>query len=166
MRAIYFVWVSFVFLSSGALFAGYIQSERRALALFTLVLALAWEVCRRLKWRWLASLLFIINITAGVVGLWLFSWPAWSWFALTASLIVWDLTNFIWRYKGGGYIVNGKMLVFRHLARLSVVVGLGAMLSLLTVVSQTRLSFGLALVLGALVVIGLSQGISLLKRVE
>lgn len=166
MRLPRVLWAISLLVASGALVAGYIRAGRWPIALLILALALAWEISRRLVLRWLGVGLFVAYYAAALLGLGWFAWPGWSWIALPFCLAIWDLVLFDWRFQSAMLVVNEKQLAYRHVARLLVVLAVGAIFSLFAVVTQVNLSFGVAILLGALVVLGLIQGVNLLKRAE
>jgi len=79
-------------------------------------------------------------------------------------LAAWDLILFDWRIKDAELVVDQINLENKHLIRLGFSLGLGAMLLITAVYLEIKLSFGLAILLAALAVMGLVQGLRIIKR--
>ena len=132
-------------------------------------------------------------LLAGVLGgLWLSGyWRGWAWMAplglvgfvglaasgvllgleagamvagVVAALCAWDLHHFALTLQEVGQVKDGRALEQRHLSRLLAVAALGLVLAVIALRVEIRLTFFEALLLGLLVVWGLSRGIRFVRR--
>jgi len=134
------------------------------LSLMCLVLLILWGLGVRLNRRW--------TITASVVGIsllaaagsWVGMWYGWLVFCMIFLLASWDLQWFSWRLIDAKKIRGEKQLVQLHLQRLLIILGIGLLLAMIALFVQVKFSFGIALLLGLSVVLGLSQWISIARR--
>jgi hypothetical protein len=83
---------------------------------------------------------------------------------LVAALCAWDLHHFVLDLQRVGRVEDRRALEQRHLLRLLAVAGLGGVLAVLALTIEIRLTFFQALLLGLLVIWGLSRGIGFLRR--
>jgi hypothetical protein len=83
---------------------------------------------------------------------------------LIAALSAWDLDHLTQRVKNASQVGERHDLEQRHLWRLLIVDGLGLLLAEAALHIRVRLDFGLALLLGLLSIVGLSQALRFLRR--
>ena len=81
-----------------------------------------------------------------------------------AALAAWDLDRFAQRLRGAWRVEAEALLMRAHLQRLLAVTGLRLVLSAVALGVQVPLSFGWALLLGAVAILGLSQTVHHLNR--
>lgn len=118
-------------------------------------------------WRglaWIASVGLVGFAGMAAVGLWLDLNAGWMVAGLVTALCAWDLHHFVLCLRRVGRVENERGLEQRHLLRLLAVAGLGSALAVIALRIEVRLTFLEALLLGLLVVWGLSQGIGFLRR--
>lgn len=107
---------------------------------------------QRYRFMGLAFALCIAGIAAAAgldVGI------GWLLVGITAALAAWDLEAFGARMAGVARIEHEHALVWDHLRRLAMVCGAGLLLATLASLVRIRLSFGVALVLASIAVLGL-----------
>jgi hypothetical protein len=105
-----------------------------------------------------------IVVLAGV-GVWLTLPALLLVCSVVAALAGWDLARFD-RRAAGVQIAGAEALVRAHLWRLALATGSGLLLGVLALSIRVSLGFGVALLLAALALIGLSRAIGHLNRVE
>ena len=90
-------------------------------------------------------------------------WPV---LGLAAAIVAWDLEQFARLMRAAGRVDGAPDLERRHIRRLLVVAAVGGVLGAVGLGLRVRLSFELALVLAALVMLGLSLFVGYLRRVR
>lgn len=83
---------------------------------------------------------------------------------IIATLAAWDIEDFHQRMEGVERVDHRETLERKYLQRLLVIEGSGALLALAAVSISVTFSFGSALLLGLLAVVGLSRTIGFLQR--
>jgi hypothetical protein len=81
-----------------------------------------------------------------------------------AALAAWDLDRFAERMRSAGRVEDAADLTRAHLVRLLAATGTGLVLGSVALGMQLPLSFGWALLLAALIILGLSRAIGWLNR--
>jgi hypothetical protein len=114
--------------------------------------------------RWTSSAAFAMQAIAAAVAVWMEVWAGWPLLGLVAALVTWDLDQFAWRMRAAGRVDDGPGLERLHIQRLSIVAGIGCLLAAAGLVVRVRLSFGLALFLAAVAMLGLSLVIGTTRR--
>jgi hypothetical protein len=115
-------------------------------------------------WAWMAPLGLVGFVGLSAIGLWLDLEAGWMVAGLVAALCAWDLQHFALGLQRVGRVEDGRALEQRHLLRLLAVAGLGLVLAVVALTIEIRLTFFQALLLGLLVIWGLSRGIGFLRR--
>jgi hypothetical protein len=151
-------------LAVGSLVIGYGQGGWWDWMLIPAVLGGLWLLGYWRGWAWMASVGLIGFVGISAIGLWLGLDAGWMVGGLVAALCAWDLHHFALSLQRVGRIENERALEQRHLLRLLAVAGLGLVLAVVALRIEIRLTFLQALLLGLLVVWGLSRGISFLRR--
>ena len=85
---------------------------------------------------------------------------------LVAALVAWDLDQFAQRMRVAGRVDGAPELERRHIRRLLIVAAIGGVLGAIGLGLRVRLSFGLALLLAALAMLGLSITVGFLRRLR
>ena len=106
-------------------------------------------------WRSAAAVAVLLAVGGG--------WPV---LGLVAALVAWDLDQFAQRMRAAGRVDDAPGLERRHIRRLLVVAAIGSVLGAIGLGLRVRLSFGLALLLAALAMLGLSIIIGFLRRLR
>ena len=83
-----------------------------------------------------------------------------------AALVAWDLDQFAQRMRAAGRVDDAPGLERRHIRRLLVVAAIGGVLGAIALGLRVRLSFGLALLLAALAMLGLGIAIGFMRRLR
>ena len=112
----------------------------------------------------LAGLAFTGFVLLGAVILMQSHGRVWGLLGIVGGLTTWDLHHFRRRLVDIGETAALPQIIGEHLTRLFVVVGLGLALGLLAPLVQIRYSIGLVLLLSVAMAIGLSRGISFLRK--
>jgi hypothetical protein len=118
------------------------------------------------QWRGggkVASVALVFFVGAAAVGLWLDLGDVWMLLGVVAALSAWDLDRFAQRQRNVGRVENVQQLERRHLRRLLIVDGLGLLLAAAGGL-KIKVSFGAALLLALLAVLGLSRAVGFLRR--
>ena len=115
-------------------------------------------------WTWPASLSFSLFTGLAAWGVYQGLATGWLLGGLVAALVAWDLDHFAQRLRQAGHVAGEAELKQAHLRRLLIVAGLGLLLGGLALSFQIELNFGWALLLGLLVILGLSWVISRSQR--
>jgi hypothetical protein len=148
-----------ILLAAGYWLGGYVQIAL-ALAILPIIgLIFLWK-----GWGWVLSILLAIFSGLAAAGFYLDLEPAWLISGILAALVAWDQEHLSRRIKSAGRIDAQPMLIKKHWIRLGWVCLAGLLLVGLTYLIQVEFTFGLAVVLAILAVIGLSQGIAFLRR--
>jgi hypothetical protein len=129
-----------------------------------LLVGLLWLVGQYLNARGAADLALMFMVGLAAAGLMLGFGRGWALAGVVLSLVAWDLDHFLRRLSVAERVEDGNQLAQRHLWRLLAVALLGGLLGAIALGVRVRLSFGLALLLAVLVVLGLSRVIRFLRR--
>lgn len=170
MKATLVLLVVSTLAGGGALAAGYALGGFWSVSDALVISALLWLVEQRGRWAWISSLFLVCLILVAAGGIWLGLSPVWMLIGVAGTLTTWDLEHFVRRVRStaesksdlGGY----DHLARRHLGRVLLVDGVGLALGTVALLIQVNLSFGVALALGLLAVLGVSQMIAFLRRSE
>lgn len=114
---------------------------------------------------WASSAALVMQAVAAAVAVLLAVSGGWPVLGLVAALVAWDLDQFAQRMRAAGRVDDAPGLERRHIRRLLVVAAIGAVLGAIGLGLRVRLSFGLALLLAALAMLGLSLVVGYIRRV-
>ena len=123
-----------------------------------------WWIGQKRHWNGLASVALVGFVVAAALGLWVGLPAGWMLAGVVAALSAWDLDHFARRLRSVERVETRPALERLHLRRLVSVDSLGLLLSGTALVVQYKFSFDMALVLGLVAVLGLSQMVSYLRR--
>jgi hypothetical protein len=126
-------------------------------AVVVAILGLIWLVGQQRQVDWLNDFGFAFFVAAAAIGVWRGAPSGWMLVGTVAALAAWDLARFDGRLAQVEQIIGGRQLRRDHLRRLLLVAGLGLGFGALALGLQFELSLGWAILLGLLVVIGLSR---------
>ncbi len=101
---------------------------------------------------------------ATAAGAWLGMGEIWSILSVVFLLSAWDLQWFAWRLDAAEQIEGEKQIVWSHMFRLMAIAGVGLLLSGIALSVHLRLGFGITLLLGLSVILGLKQWLSIARR--
>jgi len=113
---------------------------------------------------WMSSAAFAMQAIAAAVAMWMDVWAGWPLLGLVAALVTWDLDQFARRMQAAGRVDDGPGLERLHIQRLLIVAGIGFLLATVGLAVRVRLTFGLALFLAAVAMLGLSLVIGTMRR--
>jgi hypothetical protein len=147
-----------------ALVAGYAMGGLWTWTLFILGLAALWLLGQRRGLKWVTSLELLLYIGLAAVGLWQQLTFSLMLLGIIAALAAWDIESFHQRMEGIERVDQREGLERKYLQRLLIVDGAGALLAVAAVSFTVSFSFGSALLLGLLAVVGLSRTIRYLRR--
>jgi hypothetical protein len=128
------------------------------------VMGMVWLIAEQRDWPWLTSWGFAAFAGAAAFGVWQGGAAGWLLVSLVAALAAWDLAFFTRRLRQAGQTAPEPALSQAHLGRLAVVAASGLLLGGLALGLRFQLSFGWAIFLGLLAVIGLSRVIRSARR--
>lgn len=152
-----------VFVSTVCLGAGYLLSGYWIVLPALLLAWLLWFVFRKRSAFWAASGVFAAYLVLSAAGILLDLSLALMLAVGAASLVTWDLLNFL-SSPGQSQAVD-PLLVKKHLRSLGLAVSGGVMVSLAAALFNFQLSFGLVIVLALVAVGGFVLGVqNLLKN--
>jgi hypothetical protein len=123
-----------------------------------------WWIGQKRHWNLFASVALVGFVVAAAVGLWMGLPAGWMLAGVVAALSAWDLDHFARRLRGVERVEMRSALEQLHLRRLASVDSLGLLLGGLALVVQYKFSFDVALFLGLVAVLGLSQMVNYLRR--
>ncbi len=151
-------------LATGTLALGYALAGPWIGALGSGLLGLLWLALDGQRWKWLASAGLILCTGLAAFGITQSLPAAAMLLCLLAALTAWDLDDFRSDIELKGEVQRATVLQRQHLQRLLVTDLLGLALGLVALQVRTRLTFGVALLLGLLAVLGLGWAIRFLRR--
>jgi hypothetical protein len=130
--------------------------------LLPVALGVLWIIALYKKWVWgpticALGLLLYASILRSIGDIWLF-------ICLLTSLIAWDLSHFLFEIPVSEFVHQGDALEWSHLKRLGAVAGLSIVFLLISRRLDLNLRFGWVLVLGLILIFGLSRVILLIRE--
>jgi len=143
---------------------GYAIGGRWIGAAASVALGCLWLAGLRRGWNGIDSLGLIGFTGLAAVGVWLALATPILLASQVAALATWDLDRFAQRLRSAGRVEAEPDLTRAHLQRLLAATGLGLVLGGVALGVQVPLSFGWALPLAALMILGLSRAIGWLNR--
>jgi hypothetical protein len=146
-------------LASLTLALGYVSGTGWIGAGAVVALGLFWLVGHQRQWS-LAGPGLIVFAGAAAFGVWQGVPAGWMLFGAVAALAAWDLDHFTRRLRQAAHIKDETQLRRNHLQRLVAVAGLGVVLAGLALSFQIKLNLGWAMLLGLLIIIGLSRAVA------
>jgi hypothetical protein len=153
-----------IFLTALIPAAGFVLSGAWPLALPCLALGALWLIGFARRWVGLGSLMLLAFIIAAGVGVSLSQSAIWAPPTVVLALAAWDLERFGARLRLADTSQETRELERRHLRRLFAVSGLSLALAWAAMGSRLKLDMAVALALGLLAILGLSQVIRSLAR--
>jgi len=143
---------------------GYAIGGRWIGAAASVALGCLWLAGLRRSWSGIDSLGLVGFTGMAAVGVWLALAAPILLAGQVAALAAWDLDRFARRLRSAGRVEAESVLVRAHLQRLLAAAGLGLVFGGVALAVQVPLSFGWALLLAALVFLGLSRAIGWFNR--
>jgi hypothetical protein len=147
-----------------ALAAGYAANADRVGSALGVALGLLWLAGLWRGWGWVASPALACLAGLAALGALQGLSAAWMLAGAVAALAAWDLDRFARRLRAAGHVVGAADMARAHLRRLLLVAGLGLSIGGAALAVQVRLSFGWALLGGAIAILSLSRVFGFLRR--
>ena len=147
-----------------ALAAGYAIGGLWIWILPILGLAALWLLGQRRGLKWVTSLELLLYVGLAVIGLGQQLTSGLMLLGIIAALAAWDLEDFHHRMDGVERVDHREGLERKYLQRLLIIEGSGTLLAVAAVSLTVTFSFGSALLLGLVAVVGLSRTIGFLRR--
>ena len=144
-------------LATLALLAGYALQALWPGAGLILLIGLLWLAGDRRGWDWVAEPCLAGWVLLAAFGAWWGTISGWMLIGVVAALAAWDLRHFDMRLRAAGAIAPPDGLARAHLRRLALVAGAGLLFGAIALGIRFELTFGWALLVGALAIIGLSR---------
>jgi hypothetical protein len=144
--------------------AGYAVGGEWIFSLILLAVGAFWWFGQRRDWNGLASVILIGFVAAAALGLWHGLSAGWMLLGVVAALSAWDLDHFARWLSGVERVEMRPALEWHHLRRLISVDCVSLLLAGIALAIRYKFSFGVALFLGLVAVLGLSQMMSYLRR--
>jgi hypothetical protein len=144
--------------------AGSLMILNWLLALFIFILIMIWILGVKWRRRWAVTFSLVGFSMALAYGEWIGLKIGWSVVSIVFLLIAWDLQWFIWRIDLADRVEDEKELLRSHVLRLVIISIAGLLLAGVTQLIRVRFSFGIALLLGFLVILGLQRWILIANR--
>lgn len=143
---------------------GYALSDLWAGVVAVLATGGLWLLGQLRTLSWTSSVCLVVQTVAAAVAVLNGVWGGWPVIGLVAALVAWDLDEFAQRLRAAGRVDDVPGQERRHIQRVLIVAGIGGLLAIVGLVLQVRLSFGLAHLLAALAMLGLSLVIGIMRR--
>ena len=150
-------------LASGALALGAALGGQWLWAGLPLMLGGLWFIGFRQRWRPVSTGCLALTVTLAAAGVYLGLAPGTMLLGVVGGLAAWDLQSFGHSLKGVRFVEGTRNLERRHLFRLLAVTALGLLVAVVSLGIEVRLSFGLLMVTGLLLMLGMAQVIRLLR---
>jgi hypothetical protein len=128
------------------------------------ILGLVWLVGQQRRVGWLHDFGFALFVVVAAVGVWWGAPAGWMLAGTVATVATWDLARFDRRLAQVEQITGEGRLRRDHLRRLLAAAGLGLGFGALALSLQFELSMGWVILLGLLVVVGLSRIVQVARR--
>jgi hypothetical protein len=153
-----------VVLATALLALGYGFAEWWTWALPIAGVGVLWLLCLWRRVAFASSVGLVLSAGVAAAGLLLEVGAGWMLGGLVAALSAWDLDAFLTRVEGIAWVEGQRDLERRHLVRLLIVDVLGLMLAVVALQIEIRFTFGVAVLLGLLAIVGLSRAIGFVNR--
>ena len=143
---------------------GYGRQEIWYMLAIVCAIILLWIVSGIRNWFWVTTIAFILHTIVAAAGFFLSVESFWLILGLMFALFAWDLASLTQRLTYAGSVQNQKTFLVLHFRRLVVTGGLGVILAVLALNFNLQFSFGWLVLLGLLVVLGMSYAIRYILR--
>jgi hypothetical protein len=151
-------------LGVAALAWGYAGDGYVIAALALLLSGVVWLVGLWRRWVWPSAMGLAVTAAAAAAGLGLGVTSGWMIAGAVGGLLAWDLAEFDHRLCSAAPTDDRRALEGRHLAWLSLAVGLGLLLAVAAGLVRLRLSFGWVALLALAGALGTARLASWLRR--
>ncbi|HJZ48381.1 MAG TPA: hypothetical protein VKE41_14490 [Roseiflexaceae bacterium] len=119
-------------------------------------IGLLWLAGHWRGWDWAADPCLAGWVGMAAFGAWHKVGAGWMLGGLVAALAAWDLAHFAERLRGAGLVLQRAELTRTHLRQLASILGAGLLLGSIALGVRIDLTFGWALLIGALAIVGVS----------
>ena len=123
-----------------------------------------WLIGQQRGWNWRADVGLAGFVAMAVWGVWRGLPALWMLFGVVTALVAWDLDHFARRVRDVERVDDATGLARAYLRRLAGVTGLGLLLGGSPLLIEVGLNFGWAFLLGLVLIVGLNQAISFMRR--
>jgi hypothetical protein len=151
-------------LAVSAMALGYERGGYRQGTVFALAVGSVWLLSLQGDRDGMPSLGLVSLVGAAVFGLWLGLEAGWMVCGLVTALSAWDLDHFSRHLRQVEQVEKVHRLEAVHLWRLAAVDGVALLVAAVTLGIRVELGFSMALLLGGLAILGLSQMIGSLRH--
>jgi hypothetical protein len=158
------LWYISLGCATSALVAGYAHGGLWIWTLPIFGFAVLWLLGQRRGLNWVTSLELVLFFGLACIGSWLNLSPELMLLGVIATLAAWDLENFLRRMECAERVDQREDMEQKHLRRLLIVEGSGALLAVGALNLKVNFSFSSALLLGLIAVVGMSRTIGFLRR--
>ena len=153
-----------IVLAALGLALGYTLAGEEVLAPAFTILGILWLISLHRQWKGINSLaLILIVIAAGYAVLKSYS-AGLMLFVLVSAISTWDLDSTMERFRQVKPEALQPGIENRHLLRLALVDAVGLLLGAIALIIRIRFSLGIGLILGLVLIMGISQIVLYLRR--
>jgi len=160
------LWIAFgcIALATAGLVLGFASNGLEILSPTYCIIGIFWVIALFRRWRGISSVAFMVFACSAAYA----TWRGFSALAMlaviVAALSAWDLDAMIERFRQVDAQTLMPDLERRHFIRLGVIDGAGFLLGVAALTIKLRYSFVLILLLGLMVMVGVSQLVFYLRR--
>jgi hypothetical protein len=143
---------------------GYATSGWWMLAPGAMVVGGVWALGQHRGWSGASTAGMTAAVAIAAAGFWLGVGAGWLLVGVVAALSAWDLDQFEQHLRRAGQVQGRPEIERRHLLRLALAAALGILLGIIALQVQVRISFLAALLLAALLALGVGELIIYLRQ--
>jgi hypothetical protein len=151
--------------ASTSLMLGYRSASLSGANLIIALLAFLWVTTWIQRQEKFSGIIFACFAVLAALGALLSIQPTYLVISIVSSLTAWDVFHFQSRARAAGRVDHFLDLERRHLLRLFILDASALILAFTALNLHFNLSFGVAVLLGLLVMIGIGQGVSYLRSI-
>jgi hypothetical protein len=149
--------ISCIVLSTASLAWGFSQAGWVVFSRWLLAIGLGWLLAAWRRWNWFPSVGLFAAVIAASIGFWFELHEGWMIAGAMLALFAWDLSEFRQRLRFAARDDDLPGLERRHIARLSLVVMTGMILTSISLAVRVKFTFEWTVFLVLLALLGLSQ---------
>jgi len=159
-----FAFALSVLMGVGSLAFAYDTAGFEMLARGLLIFGVLWFFAARQRWAWFSSIGIFVLVTLAGYGLWHELSPGWMITGALGGLFAWDLTEFMRRLRFAARTDDLRGLERRHLARLTIVALIGALLASISMLTRLEFTFEWVVLLTLIAALAVTQLVGWLRR--
>jgi hypothetical protein len=153
-----------IVLATFGLALGFTLGGEELLAPVVTIFGIMWLVAVHREWQAVTTIAMMVFVAGTAFATWKGFMPGLMLVVLVAGLSAWDLVSMSARFRRVKKEAIEQGIERRHLTRLAAVDGMGLLLGSAGLLLKINLGFGVEILLGLVVAIGLSQLILHLRR--